>query len=196
MPFQFKGRGPDLHPNPWKTISRQIAYENPWISVEHREVINPSGGEGIYGLVHFKNTAIGIIPIDEEGYTWLVGQYRYALERYSWEIPEGGGPVGTDPLESAKRELIEETGIRAARWTPLLEMHTTNSVTDEYGVAYVAQELSFGAAQPEETEQLQIRRLPFHEAVAMVMDGEITDVFSMVALLKAAEWHRTGALTF
>ncbi|MCB0577562.1 MAG: NUDIX hydrolase, partial [Saprospiraceae bacterium] len=132
----------------------------------------------------------------EEGYTWLVGQYRYALERYSWEIPEGGGPVGTDPLESAKRELIEETGIRAARWTPLLEMHTTNSVTDEYGVAYVAQELSFGAAQPEETEQLQIRRLPFHEAVAMVMDGEITDVFSMVALLKAAEWHRTGALTF
>jgi len=170
--------------NPWQTLTERTAYENPWIRVSHREVINPAGGAGIYGVVHFKNTAIGIVPVDEEGYTWLVGQYRYTLGRYSWEIPEGGGPIGTSTLESAQRELLEETGITAARWTPLLEMHLSNSVTDEYGVAYLAQDLSFGEAEPEDTEQLHVRRIPLREAVDMVMDGRITDALSMVALLK------------
>jgi len=196
MPFQFKGRQPDRHPNPWRTLSVRNAYENPWIRVEHRDVLNPAGGPGIYGLVHFKNTAIGIIPLDNEGNTWLVGQYRYALERYSWEIPEGGGPAGTDPLEAAKRELLEETGITAARWTPLLEMHTSNSVTDEYGLAFVAQELAFGESQPEETEELQVKKLPFGDVVGMVLDGEITDALSMIAILKANEWLRKGMLTY
>ena len=194
MNFQFKGRQPDQNPNPWQTFSNKIAYENPWIRVTHREVLNPSGGAGIYGVVHFKNTAIGIVPLDDEGFTWLVGQYRYTLESYSWEIPEGGGPIGTDSLESAKRELMEETGITARRWTPLLEMHTSNSVTDEYGVAYVAQDLEFGKAQPEETEELIVRRLPFSEAVEMVMSGEITDALSMIAILKVNEWLRRGLL--
>jgi ADP-ribose pyrophosphatase len=192
MSFQFKGSHPDQSPNPWKTLSVRNAYENPWIRVEHREVLNPSGAAGIYGVVHFKNTAIGIIPLDNEGFTWLVGQYRYTLDRYSWEIPEGGGPVGSDPLESAKRELREETGISARIWTPLLEMHTSNSVTDEYGVAYMAQDLEQGEAQPEETEQLHVRRLPFSEVVDMVMHGEITDALSMIAILKAHEWLRRG----
>lgn len=194
MPFQFKGNHPDQSPNPWKTLSVRNAYENPWIRVEHREVLNPSGGAGIYGVVHFKNTAIGIVPLDNEGYTWLVGQYRYTLDRYSWEIPEGGGPAGSDPLESAKRELLEETGITARIWTPLLEMHTSNSVTDEYGVAYMAQDLEMGKAQPEETEEIAVRRLPFSEAVEMVLRGEITDVFSMIAVLKANEWLRRGLI--
>jgi 8-oxo-dGTP pyrophosphatase MutT (NUDIX family) len=194
MNFQFKGRQPDQHPNPWQTLSSKIAYENPWIRVTHREVLNPSGGAGIYGVVHFKNTAIGIVPLDDEGFTWLVGQYRYTLERYSWEIPEGGGLVGTDPLESAKRELLEETGITARRWRPLLEMHPSNSVTDEYGVAYVAQDLEFGKSQPEETEDLAMRRVPFSEAVEMVLSGEITDALSMVAILKVNEWLRRGSL--
>lgn len=194
MNFQFKGRQPDQHPNPWQTFSIKNVYENPWIRVTHREILNPSGGAGIYGVVHFKNTAIGIVPLDGEGFTWLVGQYRYTLERYSWEIPEGGGPVGTDSLESAKRELAEETGITARRWTPLLEIHTSNSVTDEYGVAYVAQDLEFGKAQPEETEELIVRRLPFSEAVEMVMSGEITDALSMIAILKVNEWLRRGLL--
>ncbi|MCW5924731.1 MAG: NUDIX hydrolase [Saprospiraceae bacterium] len=194
MAFQWKGRQPDQSPNPWKTLSAQTVYENPWIRVEHRDVLNPSGGAGIYGVVHFKNTAIGIVPLDDEGCTWLVGQYRYTLKRYSWEIPEGGGLVDTDPLESAKRELLEETGIIARRWTPLLEMHISNSVTDEYGVVYVAQDLVMGKAQPEETEQLLIRRLPFSEAVEMVMRGDITDSLSMVALLKVNEWLRNGII--
>jgi 8-oxo-dGTP pyrophosphatase MutT (NUDIX family) len=171
-----------------------VAYDNPWIRVEHREVINPSGGAGIYGLVHFKNVAIGILPIDNEGFTWLVGQYRYTLNRYSWEIPEGGCPIGTAPLDSAKRELLEETGIRAQRWTRILETHLSNSVTDEYGIAFVAQGLEFGEAQPEETEDLRLRRLPFAETVEMVLRGDITDTLSMVTILAANEWRRQGKI--
>ena len=192
--FEFKKQHPDQSPNPWKTHRIEEPYSNPWISITHREVTNPSGGQGIYGVVHFKNVAIGIVPLDSEGYTWLVGQYRYTLEQYTWEIPEGGGPKGTSMLESAQRELLEETGITALRWTPLLEMHTSNSVTDEYGVAYVAQELSFGAAAPEETEELHVRRLPFAEVVEMVLSGEITDSLSMIAILKTNEWLRRGEL--
>lgn len=170
--------------NPWKTLSIKEVYSNPWISITHREVINPSGNPGIYGLVHFKNLAVGIVPLDEHQNTWLVGQYRYALDQYSWEIPEGGGPHGTPPLEAAQRELLEETGITAQRWTKILDFHTSNSVTDETGVAFVARELSFGEAMPEETEQLQLRKLPFADALEMVMNGEITDSLSMVALMK------------
>lgn len=194
MDIEFHNEHPQTTDNPWKTLSVRQVYDNPWIEVTHREVINPSGGPGIYGMVHFKNVAIGIVPVDEEGYTWLVGQYRYPLECYSWEIPEGGGPAGRPLIESAQLELLEETGIRARRWTQLLEMHVSNSVSDEYAVAYIAQELEFGAAQPEETELLQIRRLPLAGAVEMVMRGEITDSLSVAALLKVNEWLRRGLL--
>ncbi len=170
--------------NPWQTLTIKEVYDNPWIQVSHREVLTPAGTPGIYGMVHFKNLAIGIVPLDEEGNTWLVGQYRYTLEAYSWEIPEGGGPLGTDPLLSAQRELEEETGIKAQQWTPILNLHTSNSVTDEYGIAYVAQGLSFGEAQPEETEDLLVKKLPLAEAVEMVMRGEITDSLAIAALLK------------
>ncbi|MEY4926033.1 MAG: hypothetical protein RI894_469, partial [Bacteroidota bacterium] len=121
---------------------------------------------------------------DKEGNTWLVGQFRYTLNRYSWEIPEGGGKIGVPPLESAQRELLEETGISAKKWTQILELHTSNSVTDEYGIAYLAEELSFGEAMPEESEDLQVRKLPFSEAVNMVLNGEITDALAMTAIMK------------
>lgn len=185
---------PEAMPNPWFTKHICRVYDNPWIEVTHRDVVNPTGGAGIYGVVHFKNLAIGIVPLDAAGNTWLVGQYRYTLGRYSWEIPEGGGPLHEQPLEAAKRELLEETGIRASRWTKLLELHLSNSVTDEHGIAFVAQDLEFGTAQPEETEQLQVRQLPFEEAVQMVLEGEITDALSMAALLKTQEWLRRGML--
>lgn len=192
--FQFKKQHPDDATNPWKTHSVEEPYKNPWIRITHRQVTNPSGGPGIYGVVHFKNVAVGIVPLDREGYTWLVGQYRYTLEQYSWEIPEGGAPQGSSTLASAQRELLEETGITAQKWTPLLELHTSNSVTDEYGVAYVAQDLSFGEAEPEDTEDLHVRRVPFQEAVDMVLRGDITDALSMVAILKTNEWLRNGTL--
>ncbi len=172
--------------NPWKTLKTTTPYENPWISVSHNEVLNPAGNPGIYGVVHFKNHAIGIVPVDEQGYTWLVGQYRYALGAYEWEIPEGGCPVGTDPLATAKRELKEETGLVATEWTQLLEFHLSNSVTDEYGVAYLAKGLSQEAAEPEETEDLTLRRLPLTEAIQMALNGQIKDALSILALQRVA----------
>jgi 8-oxo-dGTP pyrophosphatase MutT (NUDIX family) len=176
----------EKHPNPWKTLSTRPLYDNPWISVREDQVINPKGGKGIYGVVHFKNKAIGIIPVDEEGYTWLVGQYRYALEEYCWEIPMGGGPLAIDILESAKRELKEETGFTAARWTMIARIHTSNSVTDEEGFVFLAEDLTPGETAPEETEELTIRKVHLREAVAMVMDNRITDSISVGGILKAA----------
>ena len=173
-------------PNPWTTKSVRTAYENPWIRVEHREVITPGGSDGIYGLVRYKNQAVGIVPIDAEGHTWLVGQYRYALDQYSWEIPEGGCPLGSDRLETARRELREETGLEAREWEQIMEFHLSNSVSDEYGVAYVARGLTRGAADPEDTEELRLRRLPLAEAIAMTLDGRITDALSILALQRVA----------
>ena len=172
--------------NPWKTTDSKQVYENPWISVREDQVINPNGNPGIYGVVSFKNLAIGIIPIDDSNNTWLVGQYRYALESYSWEIPMGGGPIGISPLKSAQRELREETGLSANKWTELLRIHTSNCVTDEFGITYLAQGLSQGETDFDDTEDLKIRKLPLKEAIEMVMNGEITDSMSMAALLKVA----------
>ena len=176
----------DEQHNPWKTLSTKPVYQNPWISVREDQVINPKGGEGIYGVVSFKNKAIGIIPIDDEGYTYLIGQYRYALNEYSWEIPMGGGLVENDLLESAKRELKEETGFTAAKWTNICRLHTTNSVSDEEGFVFLAQELTAGETAFEETEDLQIKRLPLKDAVRMAMNNEITDAISVAGLLKVA----------
>jgi len=170
--------------NPWQTLSESEVYTNPWIRVEHHEVINPSGNPGIYGLVHFKHLAIGIVPLDEHDNTWLVGQYRYPNREYTWEIPEGGGKLDVTPLESAKRELLEETGITANQWTEICTMRLSNSATDETAYLFVARDLQFGESQPEETEQLTIRKVPFAEAFQLVMDGTITDSMSVAAILK------------
>lgn len=170
----------------WETLTTKQVYDNPWISVEHHDVITPTGKPGIYGKVKFKNLAIGIIPIDDHGNTWIVGQYRYTLGTYSWEIPMGGGPHADDPLASAKRELKEETGISANSWTKLMTIHTSNCVTDELGYIYVASDLSFGATSFDDTEDLQIKKLPFSEVVEMVMNGVITDAISIAGILKYA----------
>jgi 8-oxo-dGTP pyrophosphatase MutT (NUDIX family) len=180
--------------NPWQTLDTSVVYDNPWIQVTHRNVLNPNGNPGIYGVVHFKNIAIAIVPLDEEGYTWLVGQYRYTLESYSWEVPEGGGSFNDTPLLSAQRELHEETGIIAKTWLEIGEIHTSNSVTDERGLIFVAKDLSFGEANPEDTEQLEVRRVHLDEAVEMVLRGEITDGLAQVAILKAKMLRDRGLL--
>lgn len=184
----------DYTTNPWTTLETQLVYDNKWIQVTHRAVLNPAGNPGIYGVVHFKNLAVGIVPLDEEDHTWLVGQYRYTLNAYTWEIPEGGCPAGEDPLAAAQRELSEETGLQARHWHQILDIHPSNSVTDEVGLAFLARGLTLGEAAPEETEQLQLRRLPFATAVDMVLSGAITDALSMAALLQVECLRQRGRL--
>ncbi len=172
--------------NSWQKISSHVPYENKWIQVEHHEVINPSGGQGIYGQVNFKNVAIGIIPLDEEMNTWLVGQYRFPLDEYSWEIPEGGCPEGEEWLDAAKRELREETGLLASKWTLISKIHTSNSVCNEVGYIFLAEGLSQSDAEPEETEDLQVRKVSFADVVSWVMENKITDSLSVAGILKVA----------
>lgn len=179
----------------WQTHTSDVRYDNPWINVTHRKVSAPTGKQGIYGVVHFKNTAIGVVPIDADGYTWLVGQHRYTLNQYEWEIPEGGAPPGESALAAAQRELREETGIVARRWTSLLRLHTSNSVTDEVARIFVAQDLSHGDTAPDDTEILQVRRVPLEHAINMALDGSITDSLSMAALLKVGILIDRGLLT-
>jgi 8-oxo-dGTP pyrophosphatase MutT (NUDIX family) len=168
--------------NPWQTISTAEKYDNPWITVTESQVIRPDGQPGIYGVVHFKNKAIGILPVDEEGCLYLVGQFRYAINRYSWEIPEGGGPEDESPLESAKRELLEETGLSAARWKLLGRSHLSNCVCDEDAYYFLATELTQGEASPEGTEKLELRRVHMAEALEMISRQEITDSLTIIAI--------------
>lgn len=170
--------------NPWKTLSSEPKYTNPWIDVTEAKVMNAAGSPGIYGTVHFKNFAVGVLALDGERNTWLVGQWRYPLNTYSWEIPEGGGALDVDPLETAQRELREETGLSAGRWEKLFEMHLSNSVTDEKAIVYIATDLTAGDAAPEEDEVLALRKIPFDDAYAMAVRGEITDAISVAALFR------------
>ncbi|WP_299512348.1 NUDIX hydrolase [Mucilaginibacter sp.] len=174
------------HPeeNPWQILAEKQVYDNAWINLTEYQVINPSGNPGIYGKVHFKNRAIGIVPLDDDMNTYLVGQYRFALNEYSWEIPEGGGPLNDDPLAAAKRELLEETGLKAAKWAEVQRMHLSNSVSDELCIIYVARCLEQFEAEPEETEQLLVKKVPFEEVYRMVCAGEITDSVTVAAVLK------------
>jgi len=178
---------PDVEPeNPWKTLSSRAVYENPWIAVREDQVLRPDSLPGIYGVVHFKNRAVGALPVDQEGAVWLVGQYRYPLQAYSWEIPEGGCPGNEAPEETARRELREETGLTAGRLELVATAHLSNSVSDELGYVFRATELSHGANEPEGTERLVVRRFDWEDALGMLKRGEITDSLSVIALLHEA----------
>lgn len=170
----------------WQQLSSTTVYENPWIKVSHEKVLAPSGKAGIYGLVHMKNHAVGVIPLDDDGNTWLVRQSRYTLDDITWEIPEGGASSGEDLQAAAQRELEEEVGLKAGRWETLLQLHTSNSVTDECATIFVATQLTLGKQQLEATEDIEVRKLTLDEAIAMVMRGEITDAMSVAGLLRLA----------
>lgn len=170
--------------NPWTTLKSEYVYDSPWIGLTKHDVLNPNGNPGTYSVIHFKNLAIGILPLDKDYNTWIVGQYRYPINQYSWEIPEGGGKHEVPPLDSAKRELLEETGITAGKWTKIQEMYLSNSASDEFCILYIAQNLSFGEAEPEDDEQLEIRKLHFNELYEMVGRGEITDSLTVTTVLK------------
>ena len=180
--------------NPWTTLKSELIYDCPWITLTKHDVLNPAGNPGTYNVVNFKNLAIGVLPLDKDGNTWIVGQYRYPLKQYSWEIPEGGGKLGVPPLESAKRELLEETGIVAKRWTQIQTMHLSNSVSDEFCILYLAQDLHFEKAEPEETEKLQVKKIPFEELYQMVLKGEATDSLTVTAVLKIKLMMKEGII--
>ncbi len=170
--------------NPWTKLSSEIKYDNPWIAIDEHQVLNPAGKPGIYGKVHFKNLAVAIVPLDEELNTWIVGQYRYTHDSYEWEVPEGGCPENTLPLDTAKRELHEEVGLVADNYELVLEMQLSNSVTDEVSYTYIATGLKYVGEKPEEDEVLHIKKLPFIELVAMTMRGEIRDALAVASILK------------
>ena len=172
--------------NPWQTLSTRSVYDNPWIHVREDQVIRPDGKPGVYGVVHYKNLAVGILAVDDDGYIQLVGQYRYSMNRYSWEIPEGGCPDGEEPFHAAQRELLEETGWQARDWKLVGQADLSNSVSDETALWYLATGLIQGQPQPDDTEVLQHRRVTLEEALYMIDSREITDALSIIAILRYA----------
>lgn len=180
---------PDEERNPWEVLSTRVVYDNPWIRVREDAVVHPNGEEGIYGVVQYKNIAVGVLAVEDD-HIYLVGQYRYPLGRYSWEIPEGGCAAGEEPLVAAQRELEEETGLCAREWRKLGEAYLSNSVSDELAVWYVATDLTQGECRPEASEQLEVRRIPLERATRMALSGEIDDALSLLGIL---HFHVLGA---
>ena len=175
-----------IRANPWTTLSSEPVYENPWIAVREDRVVRPDGKPGIYGVVHFKNKAVGVLPVDAEGRVWLVGQHRYPLDLYSWEIPEGGGHGDEAPEETARRELREETGLVAGRLELIATSHLSNSVSDESAYIYRGTELSAGPSAPDGNERIEVKLVAWDDAWAMLRRGEITDSMSVIAILHEA----------
>ena len=170
---------------PWRVTAERAAFDNPWLNLIDCRVIHPDGSPGEYGVVRFKNIAVGVLPVDADGTVTLVGQHRFPLDRYSWELPEGGAPLKEDPLDAARRELAEETGLTAQSWMELSRFDVSNSVTDEQAISYLAWDLEAGPAAPEPSEALALKRVSFKTLLEMVMSGEITDSLTIVMTLTA-----------
>jgi len=179
---------------PWIVRASRQVYDNPWIRVTEHDVLKPGGTPGIYGVCGLKALAVGIVPLDADGSTWLVGQHRFPRDYYSWELPEGGGDAKLPPLESAMRELREETGLHAGSWHEFLRTDFSNAVTDETGFGFLAWDLQPGETDPDDGEQLEIRRLPFAQALELVLSGEIVDAFTQMMLLKVDALGQRGRL--
>ena len=184
------------HGRAWGRGTARVVFDNPWIRVTEHDASAPTGRAASYGLVGFKNLAVAVMPIHDDGTITLVGQNRFPLADYSWEIPEGGAPLAEDPLEGAKRELAEETGLVAASWQEVLRAQLSNSVTDERMIGYLATGLSPGPAlaDTDETEDIALARAPFREVLDAAMDGYIHDMLTVAMLLRSYHMAREGSL--
>lgn len=181
------------HGAAWRRIAERPIYDNPWLSLTEYDAIAPTGAPALYGLVRMKQFGIAILPLHDDGTVTLVGQNRFALG-YSWEIPEGGGALDADPLDSARRELREETGLVAADWRLILKMQLSNSLTDERAFGFLATGLTSVGDDPDDTEDLAIARVPFPEALAAATAGEIEDALTVAMLLRAYHMASKGEL--
>lgn len=179
---------------PWTVTSEAKVFENPYIELHTYDGIRPDGAPGVYGVMSPKNHAILILPVFADGTTMLVGRHRFPLDNYSWEIPEGGSPKSDPPLDGAKRELKEETGLTAQHWREILQAETSNSVTDEQAFGFLAWDLEEGEQELEGTEVIERKRLPFIAALDMAVAGEIRDLPSVAMILKAHYMAETGQL--
>jgi 8-oxo-dGTP pyrophosphatase MutT (NUDIX family) len=179
---------------PWIVNASRRAYDNPWIGVTEHDVTHPGGKLGLYGVCHVKALAVGVVPVDAAGHVWLVGQHRFPRDYYSWELPEGAGDKAVPPVDSARRELKEETGLTAAAWLEIVQTDFSNAITDEIGHGFLAWDITVGAPEPDDNEKLEIRRLPFAEALEMAMAAEIRDAFTQIMLMKVDILGRRGLL--
>lgn len=183
----------DAPDNPWTTLSTRVVYENPWIRLREDQVLRPDGQPGIYSVVETR-LACGVVAVTPAREIYLVGQWRYPLGRYSWEIIEGGADVGEDGEAAIRRELQEEAGLLAKTWTVLgPDIHLSNSYTDEVARLWLAEGLTEVEARPEGTEDITVRKVPLAEAAAMVGRGEVTDAMSVIGILRAQARLTSGA---
>jgi 8-oxo-dGTP pyrophosphatase MutT (NUDIX family) len=185
-----------INKNPWKTLSSKTIYENPWLRLREDQVIRPDGKEGIYSVVEIK-PSIGVIVLNENNQTALVGQWRYAHNKFSWEIPTGGSsPADKDIVSSAQRELIEETGIEAKNWYSLGSIDNSNGATTDVANLYLATDLKFHETHQEPDESIITRWFDFQKALEMVMSGKITESCSVAAILKVDKLLQSKSINF
>jgi 8-oxo-dGTP pyrophosphatase MutT (NUDIX family) len=181
-------------PPAWKSGEGRVRFENPWLKLVEYDAVAPTGHQTHYGVVRFRTRAVGVLPLHGDGTVTLVGQQRFPLGNYSWEMPEGGVPFAEDPLDGARRELREEVGLVAADWREILRMELSNSTTDEQAVCFLARDFSETATDPDETERLDVVRVPFRTLLAEVVAGRVRDSMTVAAVLRAYHMAREGEL--
>ena len=181
-------------PPPWRDAGSTTTFENPWLRLTRHEATAPTGMKADYVVMRPKNLSVGVLPLHADGTVTLVGQQRFALMNWSWEMPEGGAPFDEDPLEGAKRELAEEAGLAAAHWREVLKVEMSNSITDERAMAWVAWELTPVPVAPDPTEIIRVARVPFGDLLKEIQRGSIRDMFTVATALRAYHMAREGEL--